>query len=96
LVRELDPSVTERNYAKDPLTKTELRSILKAAGGVAAVLNTRHATAKANGWKEKAPTQAAYIEAVREEPNLIRRPILVSGDEAVVGRNEEGIRALLR
>jgi arsenate reductase len=95
LVRELDDSTVERDYAKESLTTAELRSILAAAGGVSALLNTRHATAKANGWKENPPPQAQYIAAVQEEPNLIRRPILVRGKRAVVGREPEAIRALL-
>ena len=66
-----------------------------AAGGVAAVLNTRHAIAKENGWKEQAPTQAAFIAAVQEQSNVIRRPILVNGDTAVVGKDVEQIRSLL-
>jgi len=95
LVHELDPTVTERNYAKQPLTAAELRSILAAAGGVPAVLNARHATAKANGWRENPPTQAQYIAAVQKEPNLIRRPILVKDGAAVVGRDEGALRLLL-
>ena len=94
-MRELDDSVIERNYAKEPLTQAELRTILKAAGGVKAVLNTRHATAKANGWKDSPPTAPIYIEAVQKEPNLLRRPILVRNDKAVVGRDEDAIRSLL-
>ncbi|MHC4940808.1 MAG: arsenate reductase family protein [Planctomycetota bacterium] len=93
-MREYD--VVERNYAKEPLAAAELRSILKAAGGVAAVLNTRHATAKANGWKDAPPSRTVYIEAVLAEPNLIRRPILVRDGRAVVGRDEAAIRELLR
>jgi arsenate reductase len=95
-VRELDDAVIERNYAKEPLTDKELRTILAAAGGVEAVLNTRHATAKANGWKQTAPSAAVYIEAVRKEPNLIRRPILIRGGRAVVGRDDDAIRSLLQ
>lgn len=95
LVRELDPGVTERNYAKEPLTEAELKGILQAAGGVAAVLNTRHATAKANGWTDAPPSPSEFIAAVREEPNLIRRPILVHGGRAVVGRDEMSLRSLL-
>ena len=94
-MRELDGSVIERNFAKEPLTPSEIRSIVKAAGSVAAVLNTRHAVAKANGWKEQAPTQQAFIAAVQEQSNVIRRPILVKGDAAVVGKDTEQIRALL-
>jgi len=95
LVHELDPGVRERNFAKEPFTKAELRAVLKAAGGVAAVLNTRHAIAKANGWKERPPAAAAYIDAVLATPNLIRRPILLRRGRAVVGRDEAAVRALL-
>ena len=94
-MRELDGAVVERNFSKEPLTPAEIRSIVKAAGGVASVLNTRHAIAKENGWKERAPTQAAFIAAVQEQSNLIRRPIFVMGDTAVVGKHIEEIRALL-
>ena len=97
LVQELaGDSLTERNYAKQPLTRAEVNAILKAAGSVQEVLNTRHATAKANGWKEKAPAKSVFAAAVLEEPNLIRRPITLHGGRAVVGRDEEAIRALLR
>jgi arsenate reductase len=97
LVQELaGESLTERNYAKQPLTKTEVKTILKAVGSVAEVLNTRHATAKANGWKEKAPNKTVFAAAVLEEPNLIRRPITLHRGKAVVGRDEEAIRALLK
>ena len=87
--------MVERNFAKEPLTVAEIRSIVTAAGGVGAVLNLRHAIAKENGWKESPPAQTAFIAAVREQSNVIRRPILVSGGRAVVGRNEEAIRSLL-
>ena len=35
----------------------------KGAGSVAEVLNTRHATAKANGWKETAPSKSVFVAA---------------------------------
>ena len=59
------------------------------------MLNTRHAIAKENGWKEKAPTPSAFSAAVKEQSNVIRRPILVRDGAAVVGRDEDAIRALL-
>lgn len=93
-MRELDPDVEERNYSKEPLTKKELAEILKAVS-VADVLNTRHKVAKAKGWKEKAPSKTAFVQAAIEENNLLRRPILLSGGEAVVGKSEAAIRELL-
>lgn len=93
-MRELDPNVEERNYSKEGLTKAEVASILKVAS-VAEVLNTRHKTAKENGWKEKAPSKAAFTAAVVEENNLLRRPILIKGKSVVVGKDEGAIRELL-
>ena len=86
----------ERNFAKEPLTAPEIRSIVQAAGSIAAVLNTRHAVAKENRWKETAPTQAAFIEALAQTPNLIRRPILVKRGEAIVGKDLDAVRSLLQ
>ena len=68
---------------------------MKAAGGVDAVLNTRHAIAKREGWKDATPSVTAFIAGVHEHENVIRRPILVKGGTAVVGKDEAAVRALL-
>jgi arsenate reductase-like glutaredoxin family protein len=73
-----------------------VRRLVDLAGGVAAVLNTRHAVVKARGWKDDPPDADAFVAAVVEEPNLLRRPILVRGNQVVVGKDEAAIRALLR
>ena len=93
-MRETGAEVTERNYAKMPLTGDEVRAIVEIAG-VPAVLNTRHELAKANGWKERPPSADAFVAAVVAEPNLLRRPILVRGRRVVVGKDEAAIRDLL-
>lgn len=95
LVRELDPDVVERNYSKQPLTKAEIQRILKAVSSVSEVLNTRHKVAKENGWKEKAPSKKAYAEALLEDNNLIRRPILLRNGAIAVGKDEDALRAVL-
>ena len=96
-MRELaGDDLVERNYHREPLTKAEVRAILDAVGSVAAVLNTRHAIAKANGWKDGPPGRTAFLEAAVGEPNLLRRPITLRGGRAVVGRDENEIRALLK
>ena len=87
--------MVERNFTKEALTGAEVRSIVKAAGGVAAVLNTRHALAKENGWKEHAPGLAAFVAAVQEQTNVIRRPILVKDGVAAVGKEIGRVRSLL-
>ncbi len=62
---------------------------------MAAVLNTRHAEAKANGWKDAPPGKAAFVAAVLREPNLLRRPILLHGRTVVIGKDEAALRRAL-
>ena len=84
-----------RNYAREGLTRAEINTILTATASTADVMNTRHATAKANGWKEKAPSKAAFAAAAVGENNLLRRPILLHGKHLAVGKSDAAIRALL-
>jgi arsenate reductase-like glutaredoxin family protein len=67
---------------------------------VAAVLNTRHAVAKAHGWKDKPPARATFVSAVLEDPNLLRRPILVDhhgaqGATVIIGKDEAALKKAL-
>jgi arsenate reductase-like glutaredoxin family protein len=77
--------IDEINYAKTGLTEQVVKDLVARAGSVAAVLNTRHATAKQHGWAAAPPTAAAFAKAVVADVNLLRRPILVVGDRVIVG-----------
>ena len=77
--------VEEINYAKTGLTPAQVKAIVAKAGSVAAVLNTRHATAKEKGWVDKPPSVETFAKAVAEDANLLRRPIYIDGDEIVIG-----------
>jgi len=77
--------VEETNYARKPLDADTIAAIVQAAGGVAAVLNTRHEIAKTKGWGEATPREADFVAAAAKEPNLLRRPILVRGKTVIVG-----------
>jgi arsenate reductase-like glutaredoxin family protein len=78
----------EVDYARKGLDEATVRALVDAAGGVAAVLNTRHATVKEKGWGASPPDVAAFAKAVAKEPNLLRRPILLVGKRAIVGFDE--------
>lgn len=95
MVFELAPDATERRYKKEPFTKAELTRLLGAMADWRTAINTRHAVAKAGGWADTPPSKTAYIAAVLEEPNLLRRPIILRGDEAIYSRSDEEIRAFL-
>lgn len=82
------------DYARKPLPAETVEEIVAAAGSVAAVLNTRHETAKANGWATKPPAAKVFAKAVAAEVNLIRRPILIDGDTIIVGFDKPRYAAL--
>lgn len=94
-MRQLSSVVTERNYAKEPLTEAEVKTIVDLASPLADVINTRHKLVKERGWKEKAPSKRDLVAAVLEDNNVLRRPILVHEDRLVVGKDEDAIRELL-
>ena len=75
----------EVNYAKAPLDAATVEGLVAKAGGVAQVLNTRHAIAKEKGWAQNPPDAATFAKAVAGEPNLLRRPIVVAGKKLIVG-----------
>jgi len=93
-LRKHEVAMDEVDYARKELDEATVRAIVAAAGGVAAVLNARHATAKARGWIAEPPDVATFARAVAEEPNLLRRPILLAGKRAIVGFDEAAYEKL--
>jgi arsenate reductase-like glutaredoxin family protein len=84
----------ERDYGKKPLPREEALALVRAAGGVASVLNARHAIAKERGWKDSPPSIDELVDAWAKEPNLLRRPILLAGKKAIVGFDEKAYSEL--
>ncbi len=83
-MRDNGVEVEEIDYAKTGLTAATVEEIVAKAGSVAAVLNTRHATAKEKGWIAKPPPASVFAKAVAEDVNLLRRPILIDGERVVI------------
>lgn len=73
------------DYAKKPLDEATVKSIIKAAGSVGAVVNARHAVAKEKGWVDNPPDADTFAKAVAKEPNLLRRPVYIAGKKVIVG-----------
>lgn len=84
-MRKTGLDLTEINYAKTGLAEDVVKQLVDLAGSVAAVLNTRHAIAKTQGWVDSPPDVATFARAVAKEPNLLRRPLLVVGKKLVIG-----------
>ena len=58
-------------------------------------LNFRNEMYRERGMKENPPPRDEALRLMSENPNLIRRPILVKGGKIVLGYDEEALSALL-
>ena len=52
-------------------------------------LNSRNELYRERGMKENPPPRAEALRLMSENPNLIKRPILVKGSKIVLGYDEE-------
>jgi arsenate reductase len=58
-------------------------------------LNSRNELYRERGMSDNPPPRAEALRLMAENPNLIKRPILVKGREIVLGFNEQALSGLL-
>jgi len=58
-------------------------------------LNSRNELYRERGMKENPPSRQEALRLMAENPNLIKRPILVKGREIVLGFDEEALSGLV-
>lgn len=58
-------------------------------------LNSRNELYRERGMKDNPPPRAEALRLMSENPNLIRRPILVKGREMVMGFDEQALSGLV-
>ncbi len=59
-------------------------------------LNPKHTLYRARKMKEKPPSRAEALRLMAQDPNLIRRPLLVKGKRVVAGFAPEEFERLAR
>ena len=80
-----------RDYKVEPLSKTEIRSVLKKLGvGPREVLRKKDRAYKEAGLTGD-ESDARLVSSMAEYPTLLQRPIGVVGSKAVVGRPAEAL-----
>ena len=57
-------------------------------------LNPRNELYRERGMKENPPPREEAVRLMSENPNLIRRPILVKGNRIILGYDEEALSGL--
>ncbi len=96
LLKERGAECEAINYFETPLTEADLRSLLKKLGLSAhEILRKDELVAKELGIGKKDFSDKELIALMAKHPDLIQRPIVVRGDQAVLGRPPENVERLL-
>ncbi|HEX4003960.1 MAG TPA: ArsC/Spx/MgsR family protein [Candidatus Acidoferrales bacterium] len=82
-----------RDLAKERLSSTEIEKLI-GKRDYTQFLNPRNEVYRKENMKEEPPTRKQAIRMMAQEPNLIRRPVIVAGGRVVVGFDEDGIARL--
>jgi len=90
----LGAQLQERDLGKAPLSTAELEALISDAD-ITRFLNTRSALYRERNLRAKPLTKTEAIKLMAQEPNLIRRPIVVKGQTKVVGFDQEQLRTLV-
>lgn len=91
----VEPKIIE--YLKEPITKPQLKDLLKKLGLEPRKL-LRHSEKEFKDLQlsNKSLSDDTFIDLMIKHPKLIERPIIVRGDDAVIGRPADKIFNLMK
>ena len=92
---ELGADLEERDFARDPLSLAELKELF-AGRDPRDFLNPKSPAFKARGLGGKKLSALQALSLMAEEPNLIKRPLVIAGREIIAGFDRERIAAALK
>jgi len=91
-LQELGAQVDERDMSKSPLSEPEVRALI-GEREIRPFLNTRNELYRERKMSANPPSKEEAIALMAENPNLIKRPLLVEGDDIVFGFVEDEYRS---
>jgi Spx/MgsR family transcriptional regulator len=83
-----------RNLDTERLNETELDKLMGKRDH-RKFLNTRNELYRSRRMKDKPPGRAEAIKLMAKNPNLIRRPVVIRGEEIVLGHDEDAFRKMV-
>jgi arsenate reductase-like glutaredoxin family protein len=84
-----------RDLGKERLSAAELDALI-GDRDYKLFLNTRNEVYRKHKMGVAPPSRALAIKLMAAEPNLIRRPVVIRGNEIVLGFDEEALRKLVK
>lgn len=94
-LEKLGAELELRSLDADPLSEAELDKLI-GTRDYKPFLNPRNEVYRAKGMDEKPPSRAEAIKLMSATPNLIRRPVVIRGDQIVLGFDEAAYKKLLK
>lgn len=82
-----------RDLNANPLSAKELNALI-GDRDYTLFLNTRNELYRERNMGEKPPSRAAALALMAENPNLLRRPVVISGKKIILGYDEEALKEL--
>jgi len=82
-----------RDIAKERLSAAELDKLIGDRDHIE-FLNTRNELYRERNMKENPPSRSEAIRMMAEEPNLIRRPVVIAGGRIVLGFDPDEYKSL--
>lgn len=95
LLQELKIEFTSRDLDKERLTESELDKLI-GTRDYKGFLSTRNELYRTRNMAEHPPTRAEALKLISKTPNLIRRPLLISGSQIIIGFDEAAYRQLAK
>ncbi len=95
LLQELKIEFTSRDLDNERLTESELDKLI-GTRDYKNFLSTRNELYRTRNMAEHPPTRAEALKLMSKTPNLIRRPLLISGSQIIIGFDEAAYRQLAK
>lgn len=83
-----------RDLDKAPLSLAELNELI-GERDYRSFLNSRNKLYRERKMKDHPPSRSEALKMMAAEPNLIRRPIIMSGRRLLLGFDEKALKALV-
>ena len=85
----------EHDLGKNRLTAEQLDALIGERNHLD-FLNSRNELYRQRQMKEQPPARKEALQLMAEDPNLIRRPIVIRGGQMVLGFDEDALRKLAK
>ena len=94
-LEKLGAEIESRSLDKQPLSKTELDELI-GDRDYKKFLSTRNELYRTRNMKENPPSRSEAIALMAEEPNLIRRPVVIRGNRPILGYDEQAYKEIVK